>query len=218
MLRSIPEYGFGKIKALYGLLLFDASAILSPFLDSTLGGRTDPEALVKKEHSSMLSQEYVRHLQNCLTCDEPFFVTKMVLDEINTGRSNISKKTKAALKHYINSPNRVSTLGREQDRLVSYFHNYEKIVSLDEDESRGYRLMREVFEPFLMEGLSKPDIDFLVTGFLLSLRNRVALISNDRDIFRSYESILENRLFDLTPKNIGFYKGFGGRNYFMSLN
>ena len=212
------NYGLDRIVKRYDILLFDASAIFGPFNDLGLYGRTDSDAMFQKIQSMDLNIDYRKYLQNGLKQEKPFFVTPMVWREIQRqGDDYIKKNTRSKAKQFVPSLSKLDTLSKERDRLVSYFSNCGRIISLSEGESERYEIVKRRINPFLREELSEADRDFLITGFVLAIeRERTALLSNDIKIFESYKEALENRCFGLTGNNFGFYKGCRGRDFFLS--
>jgi len=94
----------------------------------------------------------------------------------------------------------------KRESLIEKLREENRIITLNQDEEGLYRLIYQSCMEFKYrhKKLSGPDWDFLITGYVLSVKRApTALISNDYPIMKAWEEILREKR--TTSKRFGFF-------------
>jgi len=192
-------YSLDEICFRNNYVLLDNCAIesysLNKFADSeNMGDKIKDREIVNRRYG-WWKENYEKHKQ--------LFVTKYVIDEIrNTnhyGYRKIVKKSGGRSPNLLEYRRAINSNQQRKKKLADFFKK-ERFLDLRGECETLYDCFSE---PFLdLKGLlGETDFDLLVSASILNAEsNRVAIISMDRNMFRTWNNFNERR-----EKHISFY-------------
>ncbi|MFH1500863.1 MAG: hypothetical protein ABIE22_02855 [archaeon] len=181
----------------YKVVLFDASAIIQPFVMKTRGLTTnfDHEKKMLEYNGRKNLYTYIGAL---LHQGRPIYITSKISKELgeelpfNPNRI-LKKRKKISDKKFIRRIRALKEDVQIKDEILSLFEEKGRILELSRREQDSYRGFEINYSHLIKRyGLSDADFDFLISGAsVASKRGKTALVSNDGGISDAWAEIMK---------------------------